>query len=152
MSGSSHAGRALLTPEMRALRSKRVLRIEILDLAGGQKEDFLGDVGHPVADPFQVFCGEKQVSACLDPIWLDAHPFQGSLEVGVIQPVDLVVLRGHLASGLGVEVYQREEYAVEDGAGQLAHVIQSRTADTSDAAQLGDLLRYSGCVVADALE
>ena len=113
--GHQAAGRVPGTHEQHADRSARSW-IEVLDVAGHEVHDVLGDVGRAVTDPFEVMRGDDDPGSALDVGRVLAHQLDDLIERGVVQPIDLVVLDRDLARRDGIGVDQRTEDAVDQDA------------------------------------
>src|SRR6266851_754223 len=77
--------------------------LEVLDECGfGHINRQLADVGHVVADAFQMFGNEKQARVAGSSAWLSDHHFDQLMEDVVIKIVDYRVALDDLACRSGV--------------------------------------------------
>src|SRR3954452_8949988 len=89
------------------------LRIEVLDVAGHEVDDILGDVRGPVADPLEVMRRDDDPRAPLDVCRVGAHELADLVERSVVQAVDLVFLHGDVPGADRVRLYNRPQDAVD---------------------------------------
>src|SRR5688572_20655337 len=76
-------------------RTWPVSGIEVFNLAAGEEDHVLGDVGDPVADPLEIVGGEQDPRTALNVVGVLPHQVDQLGERPVIERIDLVVAGGH---------------------------------------------------------